>query len=394
MVGVPKALSVQWVKFFSKNMVNLLTDKRSVAIPILILTVAALFGIPLGLADAYGSSSTGTVCIAPQGSGSCPTGTVFTGSTGGSLTVGVDLQNSATLNGFDVFVKTDNSILAPVGAGISGIGGAIQGGGSITIVCINGTRVTGTATSCSPQDGPGIVHVAIVGTKIRGPVTGLLFTVSYRISGQTFGSTIGFQSGCTPSSVAGTTTCVNITDGRKTDPENVVTAAFRNSPAGLVCLAATSSSCPSAPPTFSGAVNSQLTVDVTIQASDAFNAFDIRVQADPTILNGAAISLTGSVLSSPVFTAVCINGFFMGGSCQSSPGTDEAIVSTSSSTTAPTTGLLFSITYNIVGTTTGTMISYPTGCSSSSVSGTTTCVAINNAGAVVPETVQTASFSN
>ena len=133
------------------------------------LTFATLLGIPSGLADAYGSTSVGTVCIAPQGSNSCPTGTVVMGTTGTFVTVNVNIQNSDTLNGFDILIKTDNSILTPVGVGISGLGGAIQGGGSISIVCINGTRVIGTATSCSQQDGPGIVHVAITGTKIPGP---------------------------------------------------------------------------------------------------------------------------------------------------------------------------------------------------------------------------------
>src|SRR5262249_18031870 len=59
----------------------------------------------------------------------------------------------------------------------------------------------------------------------------------------------------------------------------------------------------------------------------------------------------------------------------------------------PTTGRLFSITYHIVGSSSGTPISYPTGCTSSSVSGTTTCVAVSNAGTVVPENVQGATFS-
>jgi len=360
-----------------------------------VLTLSALVAASSAPLVAYGSALVGTVCIAPQGSGSCPTGTVFTGSAGGSLTVAVDIQNSATLNGFDILVKTDNSLLNPYAVGISGIGGAILGGGSVTIICINGTKASGTATSCSPQDGPGVVHVAITGTKIPEPATGLLFTVSYHIIGQTFGTTIGFQSGCTPSSIAGTTTCVNIANRHRTDTENAVTATFRNPAPGQVCMASNSSSCPASPPAFTGAVGSQITVDVNIQSSDSFNAFDIRLQANPSILNGSSISIAGSLLqTSAVLVQECINGFFMAGSCQSSPGIVEVIIAASTSTTPPTTGRLFSVTYNVVGTTTGISITYPTGCSSSSVSGTTTCVAVANGNAVVPETVQAATFSN
>jgi hypothetical protein len=77
------------------------------------------------------------------------------------LTAYVNIQNSATLNGFDILVKTDDTILHPQGINIFGLGGTIQAGGSIIVVCINGTKTLGTASSCSPQDGPGAVHVAV-----------------------------------------------------------------------------------------------------------------------------------------------------------------------------------------------------------------------------------------
>jgi hypothetical protein len=132
---------------------------------------------------------------------------------------------------------------------------------------------------------------------------------------------------------------------------------------------------------------------VNIQNSSSFNAFDIRIHADPIIMNGTSVSVAGSVLQNPVVVNECVNGFFMAGACQSSPGTVNVIIASSTSTTTPTTGRLFSVTYRIVGASTGTPISYPTGCSSSSVAGTTTCVAVSNAGATVPENVQAATFS-
>lgn len=166
-------------------------------------------------------------------------------------------------------------------------------------------------------------------------------------------------------------------------------------PNGLICLADPSTTaCPSSPPTFTGSPGSSLTVAVNVQNSSSFNAFDIRIHADPTIINGTSVSLTGSVLQNPVVVHECVNSFFMAGACQSSPGIVNVIIAASSSTTAPTTGRLFSVTYRIVGTSSGTPIDYPTGCSSSSVTGTTTCVAVSNGGTTVPESVQAATFSN
>jgi hypothetical protein len=329
--------------------------------------------------------------------GSCPASPPsFKGSSGGSLTAYVNIQNSATLNGFDILVKTDDTILHPQGINIFGLGGTIQAGGSIIVVCINGTKTLGTASSCSPQDGPGAVHVAVTGSTIKsGSATGSLFSISYQIKGNTFGTPVGFQTGCSPSSVAGTSICINITDHHRTDPENAQAASFANPLPGLVCMANSSTTCPMSPPAFTGPVGSQVTVDVNVQASNSLNGFDIRIQADPNILNGFSISIAGSLLqNSAVLVQECINGFFMGGSCQSSPGIVEVIIAASMSTTAPTTGRLFSVTYNVVGTTAGISIAYPTGCSSSSVSGTTTCVSVSDAGAVVPETIQAATFSN
>jgi hypothetical protein len=166
-------------------------------------------------------------------------------------------------------------------------------------------------------------------------------------------------------------------------------------PSGLVCLADSgTTACPNSPPTFTGSPGSSLTIAVNIQNSSSFNAFDIRIHADPTVINGTSVSVTGSVLQNPVVVDECVNGFFMAGACQSSPGIVNVIIAASSSTTAPTTGRLFSVTYNIIRTSTGTAITYPTGCSSSSVAGTTTCVAVSNGGATVPENVQAATFSN
>src|SRR5215831_11189639 len=67
--------------------------------------------------------------------------------------------------------------------------------------------------------------------------------------------------------------------------------------AGLVCMdVSTSTTCPSSAPTFSATGGSSFTVAVNVQNSDHFNAFDIRIQSDPTILNSTSISMAGSVI--------------------------------------------------------------------------------------------------
>ena len=156
---------------------------------------------------------------------------------------------------------------------------------------------------------------------------------------------------------------------------------------GVVCLSAVTASCPSSPPTFSGSVGNQIVVNVVIQGSDSFNSFDISVQADPTVISPVGISTAGNVFSGH-------GTITLANSTNTSTGVARlAEAAMGFITSSPTTGLLFSIRYNIVGTTTGTPIAYPSGCSSSSVAGTTTCVQVVNAGAVDPETVQGATFT-
>lgn len=139
-------------------------------------------------------------------------------------------------------------------------------------------------------------------------------------------------------------------------------------------------------------------IPIQISGSDPLNAFDIQVFADPAILSGASVSLTGSVLSNPSIVLECINGFLVTGttcSSQDHSGVVHLAVSTVSGLTAsPTSGLLFTINYNVVGTTTGTPISFNTGCVQTSVT-SGDCVTIANGSATaVPETDQGATFAN
>jgi hypothetical protein len=141
-----------------------------------------------------------------------------------------------------------------------------------------------------------------------------------------------------------------------------------------------------------------VSVPIQISGSNALNAFDIQVSADPTILSGASVSLTGSVLSNPSIVLECINGVLVAGttcSSQDHAGVVHLAVTTIGSlTTAPTTGLLFAINYNVVGTTTGTPISFNTGCVQTSIPNGDCVTIANGSASAVPETDQGSSFAN
>jgi hypothetical protein len=147
-----------------------------------------------------------------------------------------------------------------------------------------------------------------------------------------------------------------------------------------------------------------VSVPIQISGSDALNAFDIQVFADSSLLTATGVSLFGSVLSnSPTIVLECINGVLVAGtSCSTNDGPGVvhlSVVQTSLTcvtTGCTTTGVLFTINYNIVGQTTGTPINFNTGCSKTST-GTSDCVTIANGNpnqTPVPELDQATTFSN
>jgi hypothetical protein len=146
----------------------------------------------------------------------------------------------------------------------------------------------------------------------------------------------------------------------------------------------------------------QIRIGVFIENSSSLNGFDIILFANHTILRPAGIDLVGSVLGQNVKILVeCIGGhypppIYYQCSPQDTVDTIELSASGPTATVAPTTGLLFTAIYDIVGTTTasGVTVGFKTGCTNSSVTGGT-CVSISNGTtALVPETVQTGNFAN
>ncbi len=154
-------------------------------------------------------SPAGLVCIAPSSSFSCPTlPPMFTGTVGGQLSVAVNVQNSSALNGFDIQVLTDPSILQPISDSLTGT--VLQN----VLVVANSVNST-----------TGLVRVAAVasGFITTAPTTGRFFSITYNIVGATPGTFILFPVRCPGSS--DDSVCVTVTDPAVV-PENVLEANF------------------------------------------------------------------------------------------------------------------------------------------------------------------------
>ncbi len=128
---------------------------------------------------------------------------------------------------------------------------------------------------------------------------------------------------------------------------------------GTLCVAgATSSTCPSAPPTFSSKLATQFTIAVNLNplgCCQGYNAFDIRLAVDnTTVLNPLSADLTGSTLPSTSLQALCIDG--QGTGCDprlDGQGIVRVNVNASGTNIVAGAGHLFSVTYNVTGVQTG-----------------------------------------
>jgi len=191
-----------------------------------LLLIGSMFGILATTPPAHGQF-TGTVCLISPSTTSCPSSPApITGSVGSQLRVSVFIQNSDGLNGFDITLLADHTILKPAGADLTGT--VLPGPQTVLVECLSGILVAGNV--CPSTDTVDTLHFAAVsppGTISSTPTTGLLFTAIYNVTGLTSGIPLGFQTGCSPSSVSGTTICVDIANGGLNPvPETVQTAIF------------------------------------------------------------------------------------------------------------------------------------------------------------------------
>jgi hypothetical protein len=150
----------------------------------------------------------------------------------------------------------------------------------------------------------------------------------------------------------------------------------------------------------------QIVVGVYINGSAGLDGFTVILNASYTYLKPVSVSLTGTVLlGTPTVLAECLSGVLIQGSaCNSVDSINTVDVNAISAsgepdTPSPTTGLLFTVTYNVTGNapSAGVPIGFATSnssCAFTSVSGNV-CVTIANGGLTAnSETIQSATFDN
>ncbi len=229
----------------------------------------------------------GLVCLAPEGVIACPAPPVTIGGTVGSqLMVSVVLQGSDVINGFDVTLKADPSVLKSVDAVITG---SLLSGGSIIVKCIGGVLKSGP--TCLSTDTNDTIHLAMVVPYFTlAPTTGLLFTAVYNVTGSA-NTNIGYQTGCSPSSVNGTDICVDLSDGTIVPvPENVQDATYTQLPTPTFILNAD---------VLIATVSKRSSVTRTITATSV-NGFDGIVSLTTTIAPVSKHSPSSSLAPSTV----------------------------------------------------------------------------------------------
>src|SRR2546422_3606356 len=388
-------------------MYNRLVRNKRLLLSLPLLLAASLF-VPSHVVPSAHAQLTGLVCITDSTTAtSCPSSPATIGplTPGSSFTVGVFIQGSDAMGGFDIFVASNPAFVSPVSAAL----GSLIVTPSLTSICVNGSAQTGSCT-VGAANGPGVVEVTTIeasGSNECGgisPCSGMAFTITYTVVAATPSTSLSYPTaaGCATSSVSSpANTCVLVADATGTTlPENIQGGTVNIVlPNGVVCIVipSTATSCPNGVPTYAETYGSTFTVGVFVQNSAPLGGFDVYVSVDPHYLNPTNAVL-GTLITSPSLTNICIDGSAQTGSCGAANGPGIVEVSTveSSGGNDPGTGLAFSITYQVVGVTPDTLVTYPTSpdCSTSSVSSPpNTCVLLaDNVGTTLTETAQPADI--
>ena len=188
---------------------------------------------------------TGLVCITASATAtSCPASPpVISGTVGQNITVGVFVQASDAMGGFDIFVQSDNTFVNPVTAAL----GTLIAGPSLTSICVNGSSAPPAGTgSCTVNsaNGPGVVEVTTLessgGNECGGigPCSGMAFTVTYHVVASTTSTPLSYpiNAGCSTSSVSSpSNVCVLVDDAFGTTLSESIQAATVQ-PVGLTLV--------------------------------------------------------------------------------------------------------------------------------------------------------------
>jgi hypothetical protein len=175
------------------------------------------------------TTSTGIVCIASADAATCPVvGPIIQGplpNPGTQFRIAVLADSSQALDGFDITLLTNSTVLVPLGVQV----GPVLANTHTIVECIGGVNKLGS-TSCPTTDTVGTIEYGVVGELTTQPITGVLFYAVFNVTSTSYSSPITFQTGCTNTSVA-SGTCVSISNGStKLVPEAVQTARFNNLP--------------------------------------------------------------------------------------------------------------------------------------------------------------------
>lgn len=148
------------------------------------------------------------------------------------IRIGVYLSGGDLINGFDITVLTNRTVLRPTGIDLTGT--ILAAPISNTVLCIDGALVSGP--TCLLTDIPGTIHLAESGAsgQLSTASTGLLFTLIYNVTGRTpaRGQIVTFQTGCgSPTSpTSDPPICVTITNGGSGPvAETISSVRFNNS---------------------------------------------------------------------------------------------------------------------------------------------------------------------
>jgi hypothetical protein len=247
------------------------------------LLLLAIFAAPRNLSTIPSAHAllTNTVCVAAQGTSTsgCPVapGISFKGQTPGThLIVAINIEGSDALNGFRIFIKTDNAVLNPISADISNT--LLTQPVLILANCVNGA---GTGCSLSSGDGPGVVDVGAVslGGLSSPPTTGGLFEITYNVVASNLHTTIAAVPGCIGTSVTGS--CVTITNGGSLPNVDSFQAGSYGPVEGLSLTA---------PSSVTGSIGALTTFIVTAADTDT-NALTLTATGLPT---GATFTTSGT----------------------------------------------------------------------------------------------------
>src|SRR2546425_11660341 len=192
--------------------------KRLVVVTLLLL--GSFLAIPVSTHPAHASPGTGLVCLTQWTSNGCPQVPLTFNATGvgKSFTIGVFINNSDAMGGFDIYVRSDPSFVNPTSAAL----GTLIASPSLTSICVNGIATTGSCTAIGSPNGPGVVEVTTAessgGNECGGisPCSGMAFTITYTVVAATPSTPLSYPSGfgaCSTSSVTSPpSTCVLVDD--------------------------------------------------------------------------------------------------------------------------------------------------------------------------------------